>query len=94
MLKSESFNFHLETKGLLMAYKTSHAEKEESEISKWAKDLGLSRAIFKRTSFKNTTGHSYGHCWSFWYKSDAHSTPELFINNLKDYLIKKGVDLN
>ena len=28
---------------------------------------------------------------AFWYKSDAHSTPELFINNLKDYLIKKGV---
>ncbi len=92
MLKSESFDFHLETKGLLMAYKTSHAEKEESEISKWAKDLGIKVEQFsKEQVLKIQPGTAMDIAGAFWYKSDAHTTPELFINNLKDYLIKKGV---
>jgi len=28
---------------------------------------------------------------AFWYKSDAHLTPETFMRNLKSYLIKKGL---
>ena len=92
MLKSESFDFHLETKGLLMAYKTSHAEKEESEISKWAKDLGIKVEQFSAEQvLKIQPDIAMDIAGAFWYKSDAHSTPELFINNLKDYLIKKGV---
>ena len=92
MLKSESFDFHLETKGLLMAYKTSHAEKEESEISKWAKDLGIKVEQFsKEQVLKIQPDIAMDIAGAFWYKCDAHSTPELFINNLKDYLIKKGV---
>ena len=92
MLKSESFDFHLETKGLLMAYKTSHAEKEESEISKWAKDLGIKVEQFsKEQVLKIQPDIAMDIVGAFWYKSDAHSTPELFINNLKDYLVKKGV---
>ena len=92
MLKSESFDFHLETKGLLMAYKTSHAEKEESEISKWAKDLGIKVEQFsKEQVLKIQPDTAMDIAGAFWYKSDAHTTPELFINNLKDYLINKGV---
>ena len=92
MQKSELFDFHLETKGLLMAYKTSHAEKEESEISKWAKDLGIKVEQFsKEQVLKIQPDIAMDIAGAFWYKSDAHSTPELFINNLKDYLIKKGV---
>ena len=92
MLKSELFDFHLETKGLLMAYKTSQAEKEESEVSKWAKDLGIKVEQFsKEQVLKIQPDTAMDIAGAFWYKSDAHSTPELFINNLKDYLIKKGV---
>ncbi len=92
MLKSELFDFHLETKGLLMAYKTSQAEKKESEVSKWAKDLGIKVEQFsKEQVLKIQPDTAMDIAGAFWYKSDAHSTPELFINNLKDYLIKKGV---
>ena len=92
MLKSELFDFHLETKGLLMAYKTSQAEKEESEVSKWAKDLGIKVEQFsKEQVLKIQPDIAMDIAGAFWYKSDAHTTPELFINNLKDYLIKKGV---
>ena len=55
MLKSELFDFHLETKGLLMAYKTSHAEREESEVSKWAKDLGIKVEQFSKEQVLNST---------------------------------------
>ena len=41
MQEHSKFDFHLETKGLLMAYKTSQAEKEEAEVVAQAKDLGL-----------------------------------------------------
>ena len=92
MLKSELFDFHLETKGLLMAYKTSQAQKKESEVSKWAKDLGIKVEQFsKEQVLKIQPDTAMDIAGAFWYKSDAHSTPELFINNLKDYLIKKGV---
>ena len=92
MLKSELFDFHLETKGLLMAYKTSQAEKKESEVSKWAKDLGIKVEQFsKEQVLKIQPDIAMDIAGAFWYKSDAHTTPELFINNLKDYLIKKGV---
>ena len=55
MQKSELFDFHLETKGLLMAYKTSHAEREESEVSKWAKDLGIKVEQFSKEQVLNST---------------------------------------
>jgi D-amino-acid dehydrogenase len=31
---------------------------------------------------------------AFWYESDAHSTPELFMKNLKEYLEGKGVQFS
>ena len=31
---------------------------------------------------------------AFWYESDAHSTPELFMKNLFKYLKLKGVKFN
>ena len=41
MQQSKFLKFHLESKGLLMAYKTSKAEREEAKVVNWAKDLEL-----------------------------------------------------
>ena len=38
MQQSKFLKFHLESKGLLMAYKTSKAEREEAEVVNWAKE--------------------------------------------------------
>ena len=74
MLKSELFDFHLETKGLLMAYKTSQAEKEESEVSKWAKDLGIKVEQFsKEEVLKIQPDTAMDIAGAFWYKDDALS---------------------
>ena len=93
MLKSRSFDFHLESKGLLMAYKTIHAEREEFEISRWARDLGIIVKQFsKEEVLKIQPNITMDIAGAYWYESDAHTTPELFINNLKDYLVTQGVD--
>ena len=92
MQKSQHFNFHLETKGLLMAYKTSHAEKEEAEVVAQAKDLGLKIDQLSPEEVLKKQPHApMNIAGGFWYESDAHSTPELFMQNLITFLNKKGV---
>jgi len=92
MQKSADFDFHLETKGLLMAYQSSHAEKEEAEVVSWARALGLEiKQLDSKEVLKLQPGAPMDIAGAFWYESDAHSTPEIFIQNLKTTLEKKGV---
>jgi len=92
MKESKAFDFHLESKGLLMAYKTSQAEKEESEIALWAKDLGLNvNQISQKEILKMQPKAPMNIAGAFIYKSDAHTTPDLFMSNLKKHLLSKGV---
>lgn len=93
MHSSPAFDFHLETKGLLMAYKTSEAEKEESEVVSKAKDLGLTVDQLSAKEILNLQPEAPMDVeGAFWYKSDAHSTPEVFMNNLLTYLKESGVE--
>ena len=93
MQKSSHFDFHLETKGLLMAYKTSHAEKEEAKVVVQAKDLGLKiEQLSPEEVLKKQPGTSMDIAGAFWYESDAHSTPELFMQNLITLLRESGVN--
>jgi len=92
MQKSADFDFHLETKGLLMAYQSSHAEKEEAEVVSRARDLGLEiKQLDSKEVLKLQPGAPMDIAGAFWYESDAHSTPEIFMRNLKTTLEKKGV---
>ena len=92
MQQSVELDFHLETKGLLMAYKTAHAEKEEAEVVLWAKDLGMQVKQFSREEiFKMQPKAPMDIAGAYWYESDAHSTPELFMKNMKNYLSGNGV---
>ena len=89
---SKKIDFKIYEKGLLMAFKTSEAEKEEFETAKIARELEMNvqelsqdQVNFMQPKIKmNIKG-------AFWYKSDAHLTPETFMNNLKSYLLKKGL---
>ena len=92
MQQNTYFDFHLETKGLLMAFKTSKAEKEEAEVVSRAKDLGLKiKQLSPEEVLKKQPGIAMDIAGAFWYESDAHSTPELFMQNLIGVLKKKGV---
>ena len=92
MQQSGGFDFHLETKGLLMAYQSSHAEKEEAEVVNWARNLGLTiKQLDNKQVMALQPGAPMDIAGAYWYESDAHSTPEIFMENLKTTLEKKGV---
>jgi D-amino-acid dehydrogenase len=92
MQKNSNFDFHLETKGLLMAYKTSKAEKEEAEVVEKARDLGLKvDHLSPEQVLKKQPKSTMNIAGAYWYESDAHSTPELFMQNLIGVLKEKGV---
>ena len=92
MQQSNTFDFHLESKGLLMAYKTSVAEREEAKAASWAKDLGIIvKQLSKEEILKIQPEVPMEVAGAFMYESDAHTTPELFMNNLKNHLISRGV---
>lgn len=93
MQQTSGFDFHLETKGLLMAYQTEKAQKEESEVVASAQQLGLQIEHLNSQEVKalqpNIKMDIEG---AYWYKSDAHSTPELFMQNLMNVLSTMGVE--
>ena len=92
MQQSNAFDFHLESKGLLMAYKTSVAEREEAKAASWAKDLGIIvKQLSKEEILKIQPKATMEVAGAFMYESDAHTTPELFMNNLKNHLMSRGV---
>ena len=92
MQQSDTFDFHLESKGLLMAYKTSVAEREEAKAASWAKDLGIIvKQLSKEEILKIQPKVPMEVAGAFMYESDAHTTPELFMNNLKNHLMSRGV---
>ena len=89
---SKKINFEIYEKGLLMAFKTSKAEKEELKTAKIARELEMNVQELSQEQVNlmqpkirmNIKG-------AFWYKSDAHLTPQSFMINLKSYLLKKGL---
>ena len=92
MQQSNNFDFHLESKGLLMAYKTSLAEREEAKAASWAKDLGIIvKQLSKEEILKIQPKVPMEVAGAFMYESDAHTTPELFMNNLKNHLMSRGL---
>ena len=93
MQESKVFDFDLESKGLLMAYKTSNAEKEEAKVAFMAKDLGVKvNQLSQEQILKMQPNAPMEVEGGFMYESDAHCTPELFMNNLKKYLMARGVN--
>jgi len=92
MQEHSKFDFHLETKGLLMAYKTSRAEKEEADVVAQAKDLGLKiDHLSTKEILKKQPQAPMDIAGAYWYESDAHSTPEVFMKNMINVLKEAGV---
>jgi len=90
--KKDNFNFHYEKKGLLMLCKTEKYLHEESRVVEIAKENGLSAKMVTKEELNviepniktNAIGASYYNC-------DSHTTPNEFMLNMKNYLIKSGV---
>jgi len=87
---SNDFNFHLEHKGLLMAFQDKKAEKHEAEIAEKGKQMGLKIDRLNKQQLLKLEPNLIAN-GAFHYHSDSHTTPSDFMIALKNYLIKSGV---
>lgn len=91
---SKDFNFHYEKKGLLMCYKTDKVGEEEWEVGKRGVSEGLQVEHLSASEVSklepkanlNIKGAVY-------YHSDAHMTPNNFMQEMMSYLINNGVSI-
>ena len=89
---SKKIDFEIYEKGLLMAFKTSKAEKEELKTVKIARELEMNVQELSKEQVNSMQPKIRMKIkGAFWYKSDAHLTPQSFMINLKSYLLKKGL---
>ena len=95
MHSSVDFDFHLEDRGVLMAFKTSKAEKSEYSVMQAAQDLGLDVSLLGVEEVNRLQpGIQMNIAGAYHYRCDAHSTPEVFMNQLKKNTLKSGVEIH
>lgn len=89
---SEDFKFFYEHKGLLMLYKTDKAGEEEWNVGKQAIECGLKvNNLSKEELQKLEPNVDVSVQGAVHYLSDAHMTPNDFMQQMKSYLLSKGV---
>ena len=95
MHASVDFDFHLEDRGVLMAFKTSKAEKSEYSVMQAAQDLGLDVSLLGVEEVNRLQpGIQMKIAGAYHYRCDAHYTPEVFMNQLKKNTLKSGVEIH
>lgn len=86
--------FHLEDRGVLMAFQTAAAEKAEADVMREAKKLGLDVELIDRKQVHALQPEiDMNIAGAYLYRCDAHTTPGTFMEQLKDYLLTAGVQI-
>ncbi len=91
--QDEGFSFHYDKKGLLMLCQTDKMLEEEIKVAHLAKENGLDVSEVSLEALKilepnvdlNVKGATY-------FKCDSHMTPHEFMEDMKAYLKKTGVN--
>ncbi|WP_031427890.1 NAD(P)/FAD-dependent oxidoreductase [Flavimarina sp. Hel_I_48] len=90
--ESGDFDFHMERKGLLMVYKTPKNEEHEIKLAERAQKEGLEVKILNKQEL-----HALEPVFAddvlggIRYDCDAHTTPHIFMKNMKNWLQQQGV---
>ena len=88
-------DFHLEDRGVLMAFQSVAAEKAEAEVMREAIKLGLDVSLIDRKQVHALQpGIDMNIAGAYLYRCDAHTTPEIFMEQLKAYLLKAAVQIH
>ena len=88
----EEFNFCFEERGLLMLSKDKKTHREEIEVAKEGQKLGLEIDILSKNEVNTVEkGLEVDAVGGVLYKGDAHLYPNLFVEQLKKSLEKRGV---
>lgn len=87
-------DFHLEDRGVLMAFQTTKAEKEEGRVMEEAKRLGLDVVLLDKAEVQQLQSAEMNIAGAYLYRCDAHTTPGIFMQQLKEYLRNQGVKIH
>lgn len=87
---SGDFDFHLENKGLLMAFQDVQTEKHEAVIAEQAMNLGLKVDALDKEQLSKLEPNLVAK-GAFHYHSDAHTTPQDFMSAMINYLKNNAV---
>ena len=84
--------FHLEKSGVLVVYKTDKARDSERRIFDLAINEGLQATLLSADALRELDPKIHpGVTGGINYQCDAHTTPNQFMENLKNYLAEQGV---
>lgn len=87
-------DFHIEHKGVLMLYYTEQAGEKEYRVYERAKQEGLNATALSATELKTIEPCIHPRVrGAIHYLCDSHSTPGDFMERLKNYLLRKGVQV-
>lgn len=94
-IKNEpGFDFHFEKKGLLMLCKSEKMFEEEIRVAQLAEEVQLAAEVLDQGALKNLEPQlAMEVVGGTLYKCDSHTTPQEFMRNMKDHLVKNGVDI-
>jgi len=90
---SGDVDFHLEHKGLLMAFQTEASKHHEQQVVDRASKMGLQVEYLNKESLAILEPNLIAE-GAFHYHSDSHTTPKLFMDSMKSFLKKNGVKIN
>ncbi len=94
LAQQPGFRFSFEEKGLMMWCKSAHMLEEEAAVAEQARALGLDARVLSGEALKDLepeiTPHVAG---AVYYPGDAHLHPNVFMQQLREYLIKSGVEI-
>ncbi|WP_298344233.1 FAD-dependent oxidoreductase [uncultured Algibacter sp.] len=92
--KSKDFNFHYERKGLLMCYKTDKVGEEEWEVGKRGIEEGLKvEHLLAKEVSEIEPDANLNIKGAVYYHSDAHMTPNNFMQEMLLFLKESGVSI-
>ncbi len=90
--RDENFTFHYEKKGLMMLCQSEKALSSEMKVAQLARKEGLEVKDLTETEVKNLEpGVNLNVMGATYYKCDYHTTPQEFMNEMKEFLERVGV---
>lgn len=87
---SGAIDFHMEHKGLLMAFQKEASKKHEQEVVERASAMGLKVSLLSKDRLAQLEPNLIAE-GAFHYHCDSHTTPQLFMKSMQQFLQKKGV---
>ncbi|MBP2831775.1 FAD-dependent oxidoreductase [Aquimarina sp. U1-2] len=89
--RTELFNFQYEKKGLLMICQSQKMLEEELSVAELAKKEGLAVQEISLAALQKLQPLDVNAQGAVYYECDAHSTPNVFMKEMKTYLNAAGV---